>query len=118
MVTRSASLLWMCVVLGTPLFAQAEETSRPATFNKDVAPIFQRACQSCHHPGTSAPMSLMTYKDVRPWARAIKERVLLRDMPPWHLDKTVGIRKYKNDRSLNDKEIATIARWVDGGAAE
>jgi hypothetical protein len=86
------------------------------TFSKDVAPILQKSCQGCHHAGTSAPMPLMTYADARPWARAVKERVVLRDMPPWHLDKTVGLRKYKNDRSLSDGEIATIVRWVDAGA--
>ncbi len=63
-------------------------------------------------------MSLMTYSETRPWARSIKERVVRRDMPPWHLDKTVGIRQYKNDRSLSDDEIATIARWVDNGAPQ
>jgi hypothetical protein len=63
-------------------------------------------------------MSLMTYAEARPWARAIKERVARRDMPPWHLDKTVGIRQYKNDRSLSDAEIATILQWVDAGAPE
>ena len=88
------------------------------TFSKDIAPIFQKSCQSCHHAGTSAPMSLMTYQETRPWARSIKERVVRRDMPPWHLDKTVGIRNYKNDRSLSDSEIATIVRWVDNGAME
>jgi len=92
--------------------------ARQVTFSKDVAPIFQKSCQSCHHEGTSAPMSLMTYSETRPWARSIKERVVRRDMPPWHLDKTVGIRQYKNDRSLSDDEIATIARWVDGGAPQ
>jgi hypothetical protein len=61
---------------------------------------------------------LMTYREVRPWARAIKERVLRRDMPPWHLDKTVGIRRYKNDISLNDRDISTIVKWVDAGAPE
>ena len=76
--------------------------ARQVTFSKDVAPIFQKSCQSCHHEGTSAPMSLMTYSETRPWARSIKERVVRRDMPPWHLDKTVGIRQYKNDRSLSD----------------
>ncbi len=86
------------------------------TFAKDVAPIFQRSCQACHHAGTAAPMSLVTYEEVRPWARSIQQRVVNRDMPPWHLDKTVGIRHYKNDRSLSDAEIATIARWVDAGA--
>jgi len=103
--------------------AQAAENgktdgARQVTFSKDVAPIFQKSCQSCHHEGTSAPMSLMTYSAARPWARSIKERVVRCDMPPWHLDKTVGIRQYKNDRSLSDEEIATIARWVDNGAPQ
>ncbi len=86
------------------------------TYAKDVAPIFQQKCQTCHHQGTSAPMSLVTYEDVRPWARSIRQRVASRDMPPWHLDKTVGIKHYKNDRSLSDTEIATVTRWVDSGA--
>jgi len=88
------------------------------TFAKDVAPILQRSCQTCHHEGTSAPMSLVTYEQARPWARSIRQRVAARDMPPWHLDKTVGIRHYKNDRSLSDDEIATIARWADNGAPQ
>jgi hypothetical protein len=88
------------------------------TFAKDVAPIFQKSCQTCHHAGTSAPMSLVTYDEVRPWARSIRQRVANRDMPPWHLDKTVGIRHYKNDRSLSDDEIATVLRWVDTGAPQ
>ncbi len=86
------------------------------TFAKDVAPILQRSCQSCHHQGTSAPMSLVTYDEVRPWAKSIRQRVANREMPPWHLDKTVGIRHYKNDRSLSDKEIATVVQWADSGA--
>jgi hypothetical protein len=94
------------------------DSARQVTFSKDVAPIFQKSCLSCHHEGTSAPMSLMTYAETRPWARSIKERVVRRDMPPWHLDKTVGIRQYKNDRSLSDDEIATIAGWVDSGAPQ
>jgi hypothetical protein len=104
--------------------AQAAETTgagdanRVVTFSKDVAPIFQKSCQSCHHADTSAPMSLMTYDETRPWARSIKERVARREMPPWHLDKTVGIRKYKNDISLSDEEIATIVKWVDSGAPQ
>ena len=120
MLRRSASLLvfapvWMPVLT---IGARAADLGREVTFNKDIAPIFQRACQSCHHAGTSAPMSLMTYEEARPWARSIKQRVTLREMPPWHLDKTVGIRKYKNDISLTDEEIATIAKWVDGGAIQ
>jgi hypothetical protein len=88
------------------------------TFAKDVAPIFQAKCQTCHHQGTSAPMSLMTFEEARPWAKSIQQRVANRDMPPWHLDKTVGIKHYKNDRSLNDDEISTIVRWVDAGAPQ
>jgi hypothetical protein len=86
------------------------------TFAKDVAPIFQAKCQTCHHQGTSAPMSLTTFEEVRPWAKSIQQRVANRDMPPWHLDKTVGIKHYKNDRSLSDDEISTVLRWVDAGA--
>jgi hypothetical protein len=92
--------------------------AQAVTFSKDVAPILQRSCQSCHHAGTSAPMPLTTFREARPWARAIKERVVLREMPPWHLDKTAGIQHYKNDRSLSEAEISTIARWVDSGAPE
>ncbi len=88
------------------------------TFARDIAPIFQAKCQTCHHQGTSAPMSLVTYEEVRPWARAIQQRVASREMPPWHLDKTVGIRQYKNDRSLKDDEIATVVRWVESGAPQ
>lgn len=86
------------------------------TFAKDVAPILQRSCQNCHRPGSVAPMSLMTYEDTRPWARAIKQRVSNREMPPWGIDKNVGIQEFKNDWSLSDDEIAKIVRWVDSGA--
>jgi hypothetical protein len=86
------------------------------TFTKDVAPIFQRACQDCHRPGAIAPMPLLTYEDARPWARAIKQKVTAREMPPWFIDRHVGVRKFKDDPSLADEEIATIAAWVDGGA--
>src|SRR5947209_20560773 len=89
----------------------------PVTFAKDIAPIFQEKCQECHRKGTAAPMSLVTYEETRPWAKAIKERVVKRNMPPWHLDRTVGIQNYQNDRSLTDEQIATIVRWVDSGAA-
>jgi hypothetical protein len=95
----------------------AMKTTQP-TFAKDVAPIFQAKCQTCHHQGTSAPMSLVSYEEVRPWAKSIQQRVASRDMPPWHLDKTVGIKQYKNDRSLSDSEIATITRWAESGAPQ
>jgi mono/diheme cytochrome c family protein len=86
------------------------------TFAKDVAPIFQAACQDCHRPGTAAPMSLLTFNEVRPWAKSIRARVVRREMPPWSIDRNVGIDKFKNDRSLTDEQIATIAAWVDNGA--
>src|SRR3954451_24247975 len=73
--------------------------SRPVTFSKDVAPILQRACQNCHRPGMMAPMSLLTYKDARPWARSIRTKVASREMPPWFIDRRVGIQRFKNDPS-------------------
>jgi hypothetical protein len=88
------------------------------TFTKDVAPIFQKACENCHRPGSIAPMSLLTWKDARPWAKSIKEKVVGRTMPPWHIDRNVGVSKFKNDPSLTDAEIATITAWVDGGSPE
>ena len=98
--------------------AAASGSARQATFTKDVAPILERACQRCHRPGNIAPMSLLTYKDARPWARAIKQQVALRNMPPWFVDRNVGIRKFKDDPSLSDAEIATISAWADSGALE
>jgi hypothetical protein len=105
-------------VVSFPMLASAQSApaTGPVTFTKDVAPILQRSCVNCHRPGEMAPMSLMTYEDARPWARAIKTRVSLREMPPWHIDKSIGITKFKNDPSLSDEEIATIVKWADGGA--
>ena len=100
-----------------PGTAQAAAPAKP-TFSKDVAPIFQSKCQSCHEPGSIAPMSLVTYKDSRPWARSIKTRVETRQMPPWHIDRSVGVTHFKNDMSLTDDQIATIVAWVDQGAPE
>src|SRR5690242_21200738 len=88
------------------------------TFNKDIAPILQKACQNCHRPGSIAPMALLTYQDARPWARSIKEKVVRREMPPWHIDRNVGITKFKDDPSLTDAEIAAIVNWVDRGAPQ
>src|SRR5580704_1921753 len=86
------------------------------TFTKDVAPIVQRSCQTCHRPDSIGPFSMLTYEEARPWAKAIKEDVIKRQMPPFYLDKNVGITHIKNDISLSDAEIATIAKWVDAGA--
>ena len=91
-------------------------SGQAVTFTKDVAPIFQRSCQSCHRPGTTAPMSLLTYDDARPWAASIRAKVSAREMPPWHVVRNVGIAKFKDDPSLSDDEIATIVKWVDAGA--
>ncbi len=100
-------------------FALAAPAPVPdATFSKDIAPILQRSCQNCHRAGSIAPMALLTYKDARPWARSIKEKVVRREMPPWHIDRNVGITKFKEDPSLTDAEIATISNWVDRGAPE
>ncbi len=88
------------------------------TFSKDIAPIFQAHCQSCHHQDSIAPMALMTYKDAKPWASAIKSKVATRTMPPWYIDKNVGVQKFKDDPSLSDAQIATIVNWADHGAPE
>ena len=84
------------------------------TFTKDVAPVLYRNCVVCHRPGEVAPMSLTSYAEVRPWARAIKNKVVAREMPPWHA--SVGSMKMANDRSLSQTEIETIVAWADGGA--
>ena len=96
--------------------AQPDNGAAEATFSKDIVPIFQRSCQVCHRQGEMAPMSLMTYQEVRPWARAIKNRVVAREMPPWHVDKNIGIQAFKDDPSLSDDEIAMVSAWVDNGA--
>lgn len=103
------------LILGGVL-ASSSAFAQDATFTKDVAPIFQKSCQACHRPGSIAPMSLVTYEEARPWARAIKSQVTKRAMPPWFIDKNVGIQHFKDDASLSDKEIETISKWVDGGA--
>src|ERR1700719_4143260 len=104
------------VLAGTlPSFA-ADSNGASPTFAKDVAPILQAKCQNCHRDGSMAPMSLVTYEETRPWAKSIKQRVVTRNMPPWHLDKTVGIQHFQNDMSLTDEQISTIARWADAGA--
>jgi hypothetical protein len=104
-------------VLGAaPAIAAAGQAGASATFTKDIAPIIQRSCQSCHRPGAMAPMSLLTYDEVRPWASSIKRRTSSREMPPWFIEKNVGVQKFKDDPSLSDAEIATIAKWVDSGA--
>ena len=96
--------------------AMAAGQDAEVTFTRDVAPIFQGSCQTCHREGAIAPMSLMTFEESRPWARAIKEKVAARTMPPWFIDKNIGVQGFKYDRSLSDEQIATIVAWVDAGA--
>jgi hypothetical protein len=102
-------------VVAMPADSSAQTAAAP-TFTKDVLPILQRSCQKCHRPGTSAPMSLLTYQEVRPWTRAIKARTINREMPPWHARRGVG--EYMDDPSLSDADISTIAKWVDAGAPQ
>jgi mono/diheme cytochrome c family protein len=104
--------------IAIPAVADSSESAVPAkpTFAKDIARVFQQKCEECHRKGTAAPMSLATYQEVRPWAKAIRERVVTRNMPPWHIDKTVGIQSFQNDRSLSDEQMNTIVRWVDSGS--
>jgi mono/diheme cytochrome c family protein len=99
-----------------PALATAADTAAKPTYTKDIAPIFQEKCEACHRPDSIAPMSLRTYEEARPWARSIRARVESRQMPPWHIDKTVGIQSFKNDRSLSDEQVATVLTWIDSGA--
>jgi hypothetical protein len=116
-IISSTGVAFALTFVGGIGMANAQQpASRSVTFAKDVAPILQRSCQNCHRPGSVAPMSLMTFEDARPWARSIKTRVSKREMPPWGIDKNVGIQSFKNDISLSDDEIAKIVKWVDDGA--
>ena len=104
------------VLVGVPAASFAQAPKASPTFSKDIVPIFQERCQVCHRPDGMAPMSLVSYNDVRPWARSIKTRVTNHEMPPWAIDRTVGIQEFANDRSITEQQIKTIADWVDAGA--
>jgi hypothetical protein len=112
-------LAMVTLMLVSDGFAQTSRGDE-VTFTKDIAPILQRSCQSCHRPQGVAPMALTTYEEVRPYARSIKYRVSLHHrpgaMPPWFIEKNIGIQQFKNDISLSDDEIVRIARWADSGA--
>ena len=118
----TALLVTGAVGLVSPLAVHAQQAAAQpeVTFTKDIAPILQRSCQNCHRPGQVAPMSLLTYEEARPWARSMKARTAIRDkagaMPPWYIEKNIGIQHYKNDPSLSDEEVAKIAKWADSGA--
>ena len=108
--------------LGGQAASAQDDSMHGPTFTKDIAPILQEHCQTCHRPDSIAPMNLITFDEVRPWARSIKNRTGLGPrtgvMPPWFVEKTVGIQEYENDPSLSPDEIATIAKWVDSGAPQ
>ncbi len=113
-----AAVALVVVAFSAPVPAgQVATTGDSVTFTKDIAPILQRSCQGCHRPDSVAPMSLLTYEDTRPWAKSMKLRTGLGTkpnvMPPWYIEKNVGIQQYKGDISLSDEEIAKIA---NGGA--
>ena len=104
-------------VMSAALTGHARQNSMAMpTFARDVAPIVFAKCGSCHRPGEVAPMPLLSYRDVRPWASAIKQKVAAREMPPWDADPHYG--KFRNDLSLTEREIDMLVRWVDGGARE
>ena len=104
----------LCVGVGVGIGEAGTSSADTPTYTEDVAPILMANCVTCHRPGQVAPMSLTTYAETRPWARAIRNEVEPRRMPPWHAEP--GVREYTNDRSLSDAEIDVILRWVDAGA--
>src|SRR6478736_4087705 len=108
------SALTVAVLSAAPA-ARPAAGPRPVTFTKDVAPVLQQKCQVCHQPDSIGPMPLITYEDAREYADKIKRKVSQRLMPPWHVDRTIGIQAFKNDRSLGDEQSATLVAWVDGG---
>jgi len=109
---RTGALICGIPLAASMALAQASgsNSEKPLTFSRDVAPILYKHCVSCHHPGDIAPMSLLTYKDARPWAAAIRQAVVSRKMSPWLADPTVG--HWSNDPRLSDADIQTIAAWA------
>src|SRR6185436_13380258 len=120
---KSRVVLIVLIGLGGVLFAfpashatETKSSAKNVTFNKEVAPIFFKSCAECHRPGEAAPFSVLGYKDVRPWAKSIKEKVVNREMPPWHADPHFG--DFANDRRLTPQQVEAITAWVDQGAKE
>ena len=118
----SLVLAGVALTMSASVVAQQPAAAPAVTFHRDITPILQRSCQNCHRPNSLAPMSLITYEEVRPYAKAIKNRTALRNkqgvMPPWYIEKDLGIQHYKNDVSLSNEEIAKIAQWADNGAPQ
>lgn len=116
----AATLGFATIALLAPLTTYGQPVPDTVTYAKHIAPILQRSCQNCHRPDGAGPMPLTTYEEVRPWARSIKARTGIGSkagvMPPWYIERNIGIQDYKNDPSLTEQEIALIAKWSDSGA--
>jgi len=121
---RKGVLIVAVVALVAPFSVRAQQAppASSVTFTKDIAPILQRSCQNCHRPNGVAPMSLVSYNDARPYARAIDQRTHIGPhrgvMPPWYVEKNIGIQHYKDDPSLSEQELASISKWVAEGAPQ
>ncbi len=115
-ISVSIALIATARIVAGPASSAGAPTATSPTFSKDIAPVLFNRCAECHRPGAMAPMSLLTYEDARPWAKAIKAKVVKREMPPWGADPSVG--KFANDPSLSQAEIDMIAAWADAGAPE
>ena len=116
------ALIFLMAIAAVAIMSTAALAQEQVTFTNNVAPILQDHCQVCHREGTIAPMSLGTYEQVRPWAKSIKAKVIAREMPPWFIDKNVGVQHFDHDSSLTDQEIAPIdhdrqvgGRWRSSG---
>src|ERR1051325_2908126 len=118
---RRLSLLFvvLAIACGFVLLNSAKvsgDTKTSLTYSKHIAPIFMKNCMSCHRQGEIAPMALTSYKEIRPWARSIREKIITKEMPPWHADPAHG--KWANDRRMAQSDIDTIVKWIDAGAPE
>ena len=119
---RNTLLSLSIFVMALLFYANSHQSSanngnlKNVTYSKDVAKIFNAKCVVCHRADDIAPFALTSYKEVRPWARSIKEKVLNKEMPPWHADPAHG--EFSNDRRLSQQDIDTITAWVDQGAKE
>jgi len=119
MKSRNSGKIFLALTgLAFSLNSTANADDRPVTYSEDIAAILFDKCSSCHNPDGIGPMSLLSYEEVRPWAPLISYKVEQREMPPWHLDKTVGIQDYKNDVSLSEEQIDMVVTWVANGAPQ
>ena len=114
---KTASII-LAVIGLSPFSLLYAQQPNSINFAEHVAPIIYDNCVECHRPGSIAPMSLLDYETVRAWGPVIKDRVEKRSMPPYFIDKEVGVQSFEDDRSLSDQEIATVAAWVDSGSPQ